>query len=448
MNQTMTRGNPLRMILLFSLPLLAGNVVQQFYNICDTAITGHLLGDSALASIGATSTVYTLIVNLCNGMNFGFSILVSNAFGGGDHSRLRKNTAIMIELNVLLAIVMTALSLGCISPLMHLLQTPDSIFPDAYGYITLILAGLPATLCYNASAALLRAVGNSKTPLFFLVIASLLNIVLDLFFVAVLGLGVRGAALATVLAQLFSGVLCVVHILRHYPIFHLTREDLRPGLQPTLDMLGTGCSMGLMLSIFQVGSILLQGAINGLGEAYIAAQVGGRKLLELAMQPFLSLSQATSTYVSQNHGAGETRRIGKGIQIIILAAFVWSTIALAAMWFPAPLWVRLLTGSSDPIVLSSGSLYLRMGLPMFYPLSVLLVLRNALQSIQHRIAPVIGSVMELAGKLIFSGWVVPALGYTGVCICEPILWVICMVFMLGFSIYVKEELGMTRVSVC
>lgn len=441
MNQTMTRGNPLKLILLFALPLLVGNVVQQFYNICDTAITGHLLGDAALASIGATSTVYTLIVNLCNGMNNGFSILVSSAFGNDDHPLLRKNTAIVIELNVVLAIVMTILSLLLIHPLMRLLQTPDSIFSGAYGYITLILAGLPATLCYNASAALLRAVGNSKTPLIFLVIASLINIVLDLFFVAVLGLGVQGAALATVLSQLFSGILCVIHIVRHYPIFHLSREDLRPGLHSTLDMLGTGCSMALMLSIFQIGSILLQGAINGLGEVYITAQVGGRKLLDLSMQPFLSLSQATSTYVSQNHGAGQTRRIGEGIKVVIMAAFVWSTIALAAMWLPAPLWMKLLTGSSDPIVLSSGSLYLRMGLPLFYPLSVLLILRISLQSIRHRIAPVIGSIMELVGKLVFSVWVVPVIGYTGVCLCEPILWVICMLFMLGFAIHVKDELG-------
>lgn len=439
MNQSMTCGNPLRLILLFALPLLLGNVVQQFYNICDTAITGHLLGDGALAAIGATSTVYSLVISFSSGMDNGFALLVSNAFGSGDSRRMRQSTAVLVALNVVMALVLTALFLLLIRPLMVLLRVPQNVFSAAYGYIFLILAGLPATLCYNASAALLRAVGNSRTPLAFLALASLLNIALDFAFVAGLGLGVQGAALATVLAQLFSGVLCTAHIVRHYPIFHFKKEDFQGQGALVSEMLTTGLSMGLMLSIFQIGSVILQGAINGLGEAYIAAQVGGRKLLDLAMQPFLSLTQATSTYVSQNHGAGESKRIGNGVKVIILTAFVWSTIVLLLLWLPAPLWVRLLTGSTDPIVLNSGALYLRMGLPLFYPLAVLLVLRNALQALGHRIAPVAGSVIELAGKMVFAGWIVPAVGYAGVCLCEPVLWVICMLFMAAFSWHCREE---------
>lgn len=444
MNQTMTKGSPLKLILLFALPLLAGNVVQQFYNICDTAITGHLLGDTALAAIGATSAVSPLIINMCNGMNNGFSLLVASAFGSGNDRRLKQTTAMMIELNLCLAVFMTAAALLVIRPLMVSLSVPESIFEDAYGYIFIILAGLPATLCYNASAALLRAVGNSRTPLVFLIIASLLNIVLDLLFVAVFHWGVRGAALATVLAQLASGVLCIIHMVRHYPMFHLEHENWKPDWKLTLEMFTTGLSMGLMLSIFQIGSVILQGAINGLGEAYITAQIGGRKLLELAMQPFLSLSQASGTYVSQNHGAGEKQRIGQGIKVITLAAFVWSTIALLFLWLPAPLWMRLLTGSTDPVVIASGSNYLRIGLPLFYPLAVLLVFRNALQGMGHRIAPVLGSIIELAGKAVFAVWIVPSIGYIGVCLCEPVLWVICMVFMAAFTWHCREEFGIKR----
>lgn len=444
MNQTMTKGSPLKLILFFALPLLAGTIVQQFYNICDTAITGHLLGDDALAAIGATSTIAPLIIYMCNGMNNGFSLLVSSAFGSGSARRLKQTTAIMVELNLALAVVFTALSLLIIRPLMTALSVPAPIFEDAYGYIFIILAGLPATLCYNASAALLRSVGNSKTPLLFLVISSVLNVFLDVLFVAVFGWGVRGAAFATVLAQCVSGVLCVGHIVRHYPMFRLSGADWRPDWRLMGDMFTTGLSMGLMLSIFQIGSVILQGAINLLGPTYITAQIGGRKLMEMAMNPFFALSQATATYVSQNYGAGDRRRIGQGMKIIIELSMLWSTIAVALLWLPAPLWMRLLTGSTDPIVIASGTDYLRVGMPLFYPLALLLMLRNALQAMGHRIAPVLGSIMELAGKVVFAAVIVPAIGYLGVCLCEPVLWVVCMVFMAAFSWHCRREFGVEK----
>lgn len=314
----MTQGSPVRLLLKFSLPLFIGNLLQQFYNLADTSIAGHLLGDSALAQIGATAALYCLITNFAFGINNGLALNVSRNFGAGNQKEVKKSVCWMVTLSCMMAIILMASFLIWKEPLLRLMQTPEDTMQGALAYLTIILMGIPLTMLYNLEAGLLQAVGNSITPLIFLFISSVLNVGLDFLFIGTLNMGVQGAAVATVLSQGICAGLGLFYIIRNYPELRFTRQEYKVKPKFVLEMFWTGLSMALMSAIYNIGSVILQSGINALGSVYIAAQVGGRRLAEFFYVPGLALGTAIATYASQNYGAGCKSRIKKGIKSAIL----------------------------------------------------------------------------------------------------------------------------------
>ena len=436
----MTQGSPARLLIRFAMPLFLGNLLQQLYNLADTAIAGNLLGDQALAEIGATAALYSLITNFAFGMNNGLALTVSRTFGAGDKKGMRRAVCWMTTLSVLTALIMTAGFLLSQDPLLRMMQVPDETFAGAKLYLTVILAGIPLTMAYNLEAGLLQAVGNSTTPLLFLLFSSVLNVGLDFLFMGPMHMGVQGAAGATILAQGISAVLGLAYIIANYRELRFGKDEFKT-TEPKFigEMFWSGLSLGLMSTIYNIGSVLLQGSINALGNVFIAAQVGGRRLAELFYLPGVALGTAIATYSSQNHGAKKPSRIKKGMITALLIYGVWWCIAMLFTFTLAPYAVRLITGSDNPEVLENALLYLRVSIPMVPPMAVLVIFRSALQGVQHPVWPLISSTLELIGKAIFAVWLVPAWGYIAVCVCEPTTWVICMVFIILAVLGCRDE---------
>ena len=323
----MTEGEPVRLLLAFALPLLIGNVFQQVYNVVDTMVAGYNLGDGAIAAIGATTSIYHLVLNLANGLNSGYAIVVTQSFGARDERRLKQSIAGMFWLNAAAAAAITVLALLFLRPLLHFLNTPGAIFQDAYQYIAIICAGITATIAYNFFAAVLRALGNSRTPLYFLIVSCILNIILDVLLVAVFRWGVAGTALATVIAQTVSAALGGVYLLKNYRAILPGREDLRPPRELLGTLLSTGAAMGLMYCVVDLGTVIFQRANNGLGEIYIASWTSARRLISIAMQPLGTIATAFSTFVGQNWGAGKLERIRSSLKKVLLMEVGWSLLA-------------------------------------------------------------------------------------------------------------------------
>mgnify|MGYP000056607074 CR=1 FL=1 len=436
----MTQGDPFRLVLQFSMPLFCSNLLQQLYNLTDTALAGHLLGSAALAEIGATAALYGLIMNFAFGMNNGLALTVSRYFGAGDESGIRRAVGWMVTLSAAVSLVLTGCSLLGRDALLTVLQVPAQAWDGASAYLTVILLGIPLTMAYNMEAALLRAIGNSLTPLYFLLFSTVLNIGLDIAFMGPLQLGVGGAAAATVVAQGISAVLCGWYIIRNYPALHFARNAFANGKKFAANMFWAGLSMGLMSAIYNIGSVVLQSSINALGSTYIAAQVAARRFAELFFIPGGALGIAVATYSSQNLGAGHRSRIMKGVTTALGIYFVWWVFVMLFVFFLSDPAVRAITGTNDEVIISNAVLYLKISAPVIPPMAVLVIVRNMLQGIQHTIEPLLASGLELIGKVIFGVWIVPAVGYTAVCFCEPVTWVICFVFILGALYRCRGEL--------
>lgn len=427
----MTRGDPFRLVLQFSLPLFCSNLLQQVYNLTDTALAGHLLGSAALAEIGATAALYGLIMNFAFGMNNGLALTVSRCFGAGEQEGIRRAVGWMVTLSAAVSIVLTTVSLLGRGALLQALQVPAEVWDGAAAYLTVILLGIPLTMLYNMEAALLRAVGNSVTPLLFLLFSSVLNVGLDAAFMGPLGMGVRGAAVATVLAQGISAVLGAVYLVRSYPELHFAPAHLKKSARrAVMNMFWAGMSMGLMSAIYNLGSVALQSSINALGSVYITAQTAARRMAEMYFIPGGALGIGVATFSSQNLGAGRRSRIWQSVRAALKIYFVWWLFVLAFTFLLGEPVLRLITGSSDARIISNAMLYLKISVPIIPPMAVLVILRNMLQGIRHTVEPLLASALELIGKVIFAVWLVPVWGYRAVCFCEPTTWVICFVFIL------------------
>ena len=419
----MTQGDPFRLVLQFSMPLFCSNLLQQLYNLTDTALAGHLLGSAALAEIGATAALYGLIMNFAFGMNNGLALTVSRYFGAGDESGIRRAVGWMVTLSAAVSLVLTGCSLLGRDALLTVLQVPAQAWGGASAYLTVILLGIPLTMLYNMEAALLRAVGNSMTPLLFLLFSSVLNVGLDAAFMGPLGLGVRGAAIATVLAQGISAVLGVVYILRGYPELRFTPRQLGAATRRAVtSMFWAGLSMGLMSAIYNLGSVALQSSINALGSVYITAQTAARRLAELYFIPGGALGIGVATFSSQNLGAGRRSRIWQSVKAALAIYFVWWVFVMAFTFLLGGAAIRGITGSTDEVIISNALLYLKISAPVIPPMAVLVILRNMLQGIRHTVEPLLASGLELVGKVIFAVWLVPVQGYRAVCFCEPTTW--------------------------
>lgn len=425
----MTEGSPARLILAFAVPLLIGNIFQQIYSMVDTMTAGYYLGDNAIAAIGASSALYGLLINFAVGLNNGYAIVVTQSFGAHDERRLRSSVAGMIELDAAAAVLLTVLPLLFLRPLMHFMNTPERIFEEAYGYILIICAGMTATICYNLFAGILRAVGNSRTSLYFLILACVLNIGMDLFFIAVLRMGVAGTALATVIAQAVSAVLCGIYLFRNYRALLPKREEFLVPRHMLLDLLSQGLAMGLMYCVVDLGSVIFQRANNRLGETIISAHTAARRIIMIMMQPLATIAAASSTFVGQNWGAKKTERIRLALRQVIGMEIAWALFSCVLILGFSESIVRFTTGTADREIIDNAILSLRWHLGFSPALGCLLALRMAMQAMGRKTAPILSSCLELGMKILSAAVFIPKLGFLGTSITEPLTWAVMLVFL-------------------
>lgn len=437
----LTKDKILKSILIFALPILVSNIFQQLYNTVDTMIVGNYLGDTSLAAIGASSAVYDLLVGFTLGVGNGLSIVVARNFGAKDENLLKQSVASSLIIGLLLTIFMMILALISIYPLLTLLNTPIHIIEETYSYIYIISLFVGVMFAYNLFAGLLRAIGNSFIPLIFLIISSMINIILDYIFIAHFNSGIQGAAIATVIAEAVSCLLCIIYIYYKVPQLIVKKQHFHFNKRLYQELLGQGFSMGFMMAIVSSGSVILQKAINNFGFLTIAGHTTARKINAFCMMPATTLSTSLATFVSQNRGANNRERILDGVKICFKIIFVWSIIISVVMYFKAKPLVEMVSGSTQFEVIHNGSNYLIFNAPFHFILGVLLILRNALQGLGMKIIPLVSSIIEFAGKIIFATLFISFLGYFGVIICEPVIWcMMCIQLLYSFysNSYIKQ----------
>ena len=423
----LTKGSPLPLILGFAVPVLIGNLFQLFYNLADTRIVGSFLGDQALAAVGATSSLNSLMIGMMNGLSNGFAMIPARNFGANDREQVRRSIGAIFVLSLLTTAVLTVLTVGFLPQILSMLNTPSDLIGQAAAYFRIILLGMTVTLLYNVSAAVLRAIGDSVTPLLFLILAAVLNVGLDLLCVGVLRLGVQGAALATVAAQTVSVVCCLLYARKKYPMFWPRREDFRVSVNLAGQLYGAGVSMALMLSLVNFGSVFLQGVINTFGVNIIVAHTAARRLTELFMLPMAVLGVTLATYCSQNYGAKRPDRIRQGLWQGLLLAWAGWLLAVVLSFTIVPTLVRMVTGTDNQEVIQTATRYLRINTIFYFVTDVISLVRNSLQGVGDRWTPLVSSSIELFGKLGIVIFLTPSLGYFGVMISEPIVWFLMVI---------------------
>lgn len=428
------KDNILKCLVLFAIPLFISNIFQQLYNTMDIVIIGNALGDTSLAAIGACTAVYDLLVGFALGIGNGLSIVVARAYGSKDTELLKKSVAGSLVIGVIVTIVIMIISKLFLYPLLEALNTPANIIEEAYSYISIITLSVGVMFAYNLLAGLLRAIGNSFMPLVFLVISSIINIILDLLFITQFNMGISGAAIATVIAQGVSVLLCLIYIIKKCPMLIPHKKYFKVDKDLYKELAGQGLSMGFMLSIVSAGTVILQTSINNLGYLTIAGHTAARKIGSFCTMPVGTISLALSTFVSQNKGANEHRRIRKGVKIANILALCWGGISSLILLASASTLVKLISGSVEPTVINNGSLYLIINAPFYAILGMLLNLRNALQGLGKKLIPLVSSIIELCVKCLFVALFIPKLGYMGIIICEPIIWCL-MLGQLAYSFY-------------
>ena len=427
-------GPIFRALVLFAIPLFVSNIFQQLYNTVDTMIVGNCLGDLSLAAIGSCAAIFDLLVGFALGIGNGLSIVTARSFGAGDGDLLKKSVACSIVIGIVSSAVLTAVGILILCPLLAVLNTPEEILEEAYSYISVITWFIIIMFAYNLCAGLMRAIGNSVMPLVFLVVSSLANIVLDLLLIMQFHMGIRGAAVATVISQGMSVILCVFYIWKKVPLLIPGREHFRFDRGLYMEMAGQGLSMGFMNSIVSAGSVILQYGINGLGTLIIAGHTAARKLYMFFNMPFIAMSMSMSTFVSQNKGAGQGKRVRKALKYSYLFDVAAAGVITVLLLSAAPALVKLISGSGEPKLLHNGSLYLTVVGPFYAVLGVLIQSRCALQGIGEKLLPLISSVIELVGKILFVLIFIPRFQYMAVIFCEPAIWCVMTVQLL-YSLY-------------
>lgn len=420
----MTSGKILPLMLQFAIPVMLGHLFQNVYNLVDMTVAGYAIGDQAIAAVSASSALITLINATAMGFNSGNTIQVSQAFGARDTDQARRCFAGAAQLCVLLAVLATAVLLLTIDPLLRLVKTPAALMADAKSYLLIMVIGLTATMLYNLLSGVFRAVGNSRIPLIFLIISSLLNVGLDILFMVPLGMGVAGAAWATVLAQGISVLLSGVYLYVNYPWLRIRREDLRHNRGLLMEMLPMGVSLAVTNSLFAIGDIAVQGAVNSLGSEAIIAQAAGNKIKSFCVTPSIGMANTCSAFAAQNYGAGKLERISKGIHTSVLVNVICNVVTYAIVFFFGGTIIRLITNTESAQVVLDGVMLLRIVCALIFVQTIVMVYRMSLSSMNCKVIPIIGTAIELALRC-FSAWVLaPVWGFLGICLAEPLSWII------------------------
>lgn len=423
MTKDMTTGNPFKIIILFSIPVLLGNLFQQFYNMVDTIIVGRYLGEEALAAVGSTGCLMFLVLGFANGIAQGFGVMISHAFGAKDYRLLKHYVALSLILTLIVSVLLTIPTVAASKQLLVWMHTPENILGLADQYIKVIFAGIILTMFYNVVSGILRGIGDSKTPLYFLIFSSVLNIVLDIFLIVKLHLSTAGAAYATIIAQGIAAVLCFLYMIRRFEILRTTRDDYYLDRQGVFNMLSIGIPMALNYSITAIGTMIMQSAVNVFGSSVVAAFTAASKVSNIATQPMPTLGTAMATYCGQNLGAGRYDRIFDGMKkafFICLGAAAFAAFFCMAggkfvvSWF--------ISSPSDEIFLYAMQ-YLTVISWFFLPLSVIFLYRNALQGLNQGIVPMVSGFVEMVCRVLVIVAVPGSAGFFGVCFADPAAWV-------------------------
>lgn len=440
MTKDLTEGKPLKLILRFAVPLLFGLLFQQFYSVIDTMIVGKFLGSKALAAVGSTGSVNFLVIGFCMGVCNGFAIPVAQQFGARKETELRKFVANSAWLCIVFAAVMTFLTTLLCKTILEVMKTPDDIMAQAYSYIFVIFAGIPATFLYNMLAGIIRSLGDSKTPVAFLALSSIINIILDVVFIYCLKSGVAGAAYATVISQLVSGVCCFFFMKKKYEILKISKEEWKFNSHHAMILCGMGIPMGLQYSITAIGSVILQTAVNSLGTIYVSSMTAATKLSCFFCCPFDALGSTMATYGGQNVGAGKIDRLGKGLKDCIILGAVYSAVALGVYFCFSPQLALLFLDASEVELIANTRMYLVANGMFYFPLALVNIIRFMIQGMGFSGFAIFSGVFEMVARAVVGFVFVPMVGYAAACFASPAAWVLADMFLIPAYILCVKRL--------
>ncbi len=432
----MTSGSPMKMILSFTFPIFIGNVFQQFYNMADAVIVGKFVGTKALAAVGSTGTIMFLIYGFVVGMTAGFTVLTAQKFGAGDMRAMRQTVAGASILSLIVGVILTAAFMILMKPWLMAMNTPEDIFADAYAYIMIVSAGILAQMLYNLLASVLRALGNSKVPLYFLILSALLNIVLDLVLIIVFHMGAAGAAVATVVSQGVSGLLCLVYIVKCVSVLRMSRDDWRPSGHLLKTQMRIGIPMALQYSITAIGTMMVQSSLNILGSTLVAAYTAAGKIEQVVSQAYVALGTTLATYSAQNIGAGDVPRIRRGFRATTWIGVIYSFAAAALVMTVGKYMTYLFVSEDVELIMDSVDLYLKCAGSLFIPLAIVNIYRNGIQGLGYGLLPMMAGVAELVGRGVMSVIAAQQKSYLGVCLASPAAWVLAAALLIGMYFYV------------
>ena len=430
LTRDLTEGSPLKRIVFFALPMLFGVLFQQFYSFVDTAVVGRYLGAERLAAVGATGSVNFLVIGLCLGLCSGFSIPIAQAFGAKDEREMRRCVYHAVVLSGVLSLLFAVLSTVFCKPLLRLMNTPEEIIDASASYISIIFAAIPCCVLYNMASGILRSLGDSRTPVVFLVMASLVNIALDLVLIIACGMDVAGAAVATAVSQLLAGIGCVIVMIRRFPVLHLNREDRRFDPALARKMLGTGLPMGLQFSITAIGSVMVQWSVNSLGVNAVAAVSGAVKLSAFFACVFDALASTMATYAGQNMGARKLDRIHQGLRCASALGMVYCALAFGVVaLFARPLLSLFIDADAAPEVMSMGVRFLFINASFYVPLLFVNIVRLSIQGMGFTRVAMLAGLFEMIARTAVALFIVPSAGFTGACFASPAAWVLADLFL-------------------
>ena len=434
----LTEGKPSKLILNFGLPLLFGLIFQQFYNMVDSVIVGQKLGTDALAAVGSTGSINFMILGFCIGICNGFAIPVAQAYGAKDFKALKAYIINSIWSSVALAAVITVAVSIFTMQILKALRTPSNIIDDAYIYIFIIFLGIPATFLYNLTAGILRSLGDSITPVIFLVGSSIVNIILDL--ILVVPMGVAGAAVATVASQAVSGIICTIYMTKKLKYLEFSKEDWTFSMRHCLKLCGMGLPMGLQYSITAIGSVILQTAVNDMGSTYVAAVSAGSKISMFMCCPFDAMGSTMATYGGQNVGAGKIDRLGKGIKAAMLIGAVYSVVALVVLYFSADYIALLFVDAGETAIIELTRRFIMASALFYIPLTGVNVYRFCIQGMGFSVFAILAGVFEMLARTLVAILLIPHIGFNGACLANPAAWIAADLFLIPAFIHCCNKL--------
>lgn len=437
----LTVGSPMKLILGFAFPMFLGLLFQQFYSLVDTMIVGKYLGVDPFAGVGSTGSLNFIVIGFCMGLCSGFSVPISQSFGAKDFPLLRKMVTNSVWLCTFFSVVITTLMLLFCRPVLTWMNTPENIFEYAYIYIFIIFAGIPCTILYNMTATILRALGDSKSPIIFLAISSAINIGLDLLLIIVFRMGVDGAALATVVSQGVSGVISIIYIKKKFDILAMEKGDWKLERHLAGKLTGVGIPMGLQYSITGIGSVILQTAVNGLGSIYVASMTAGSKINIFLACPFDALGQTMAPYAGQNIGARKLDRVGKGLRAACIIGFIVSGLMVIVVKLFGDQLTMLFLDEKDPVIMQNSTQFLIIVSAFYCLLTLVNTVRFTIQGMGFSSLAIIAGVMEMIARGIAGMLLVPAFGYLGACYSSPLAWLLADAFLIPAFFLCKRKVA-------